>query len=171
MSNDEFGQRPFAEGTLRGIRAFSVTSTGGLTGVVHKQAWSAEVNVAQCMKPKVSFFVPSNGVEREHELVSLGCACGMYAYFDGSNDYIHDRWHTHNSAIAGVIEGWGKCVVGTRGFRCEKAIIKALVVPMGHTSEHLAEVLGQVQSRYPVAWFDSQDAALVEFPLTNAWSA
>ena len=51
------------------------------------------------------------------------CACGFYAYYDGSNDY-HAK-----GRISAVVEGYGETLVGTRGFRAAKARIIALRIP------------------------------------------
>lgn len=56
-----------------------------------------------------------------HSLV--GCKCGFYGYYDGSNDY-------HQSdRVSAVVEGYGEVVIGTRGFRATKARIVALTIP------------------------------------------
>lgn len=173
----EFGQRPFAAGSLTGLRTFRITDAGALTGVVHKGLWGSGVNQAECLAPSgiINFLggrQPLRGPDAPgHQLASLNCTCGWHAYFDGSNDYASQRWIMHNQyGLSGVIEGWGKCVVGSRGFRCEKAQIKALVVPQGHT-EWPDGLLQTVRDRYPVLWFDNEGAALHEFPLTNAWKS
>ena len=51
------------------------------------------------------------------------CACGFYAYYDGSNDY-HAK-----GRISAVVEGYGETLIGTRGFRASKARIIALRIP------------------------------------------
>lgn len=51
------------------------------------------------------------------------CACGFYAYYDGSNDY-HAK-----GRISAVVEGYGETLIGTRGFRASKARIVALRIP------------------------------------------
>lgn len=174
---EQFGQRPFVAGTLTGLRAFLVTPSGGLTGVMHRDLWTPAVNIAQCHAPRMMFppqliaAVSKSQKAPEpyvHTYVGLDCTCGFYAYFDGSNDYLHQRaWHL-GAHVAGIVEGWGKCVVGTRGFRCEKVRLRALILPAGHGEPDLATLLERVRDSYPsVPWFESQPAALAEFPLTG----
>jgi hypothetical protein len=52
------------------------------------------------------------------------CSCGFYAYYG-------EQEHQYNGQIAGVIEGYGETLVGTQGFRSEKARILALA-PYNH---------------------------------------
>jgi len=147
--------RPFAAGSLVGSRAWIIRDSGTLSGVYHRVPWSAGLNLAECL--------PTPGVgDGPHELVGIDCECGFYAYHDGSNDYWQDRVGWTDYRVAGIIEGWGRCVVGLRGFRCEKAEIRALVVP-----EDVDDVLmGRIRSRYPdVPWFDTQAEAVAAFPL------
>lgn len=61
----------------------------------------------------------------------LGCSCGFYAYYNGYNEYLD------SNAIVGIIEGYGETVIGTRGFRSQKARIVALapVVPLEKMEE------------------------------------
>lgn len=53
--------------------------------------------------------------------VDPSCMCGYWAYWDypkfGEN------------GVVGIIEGWGKTLIGDEGFRCQKAKIVALVLP------------------------------------------
>lgn len=59
----------------------------------------------------------------EHRVGGKDCHCGYYAYFDGDNDY------RDPSRVSAVIEGYGVCTYGDRGFRAEKAKLLALVLP------------------------------------------
>lgn len=49
-------------------------------------------------------------------------SCGLWAYHDGS------RYTVSMNTTSGVIRGYGKTQIGTRGFRASKADIEALVV-------------------------------------------
>lgn len=52
------------------------------------------------------------------------CSCGFYAYYSSSpNQYIN------GSRVTGIIEGYGNTLIGTLGFRSEKAKIVALYIP------------------------------------------
>lgn len=52
-----------------------------------------------------------------------GCTCGWYGYYQGSLNY------ANSDGISGIVEGFGLVRRGTRGFRAQKARIKALYVP------------------------------------------
>lgn len=97
--------------------------------------------------------------EAEHVIAGLTCGCGYYAYFDnGANPY-HKTGQVH-----GLIEGYGVATVGTRGFRCEKAKLLALIVKPKRENA-LTEA---VRRNYPEAHvFPSKRAALEQFPLTQ----
>jgi hypothetical protein len=63
-----------------------------------------------------------------HEAPSENCSCGFYAYTDPKSHEI-DGYYPASPYVLGVIKGTGRTLVGTRGFRCEKAEIIALLDP------------------------------------------
>ncbi len=101
--------------------------------------------------------------EAKHRAADLKCECGYYAYFDGGSNPYHYK-KTGEPQIHGVIEAYGLVTVGSRGFRAEKAVIKAVVVRPSRTQEYPIQL---VQRNYPdVAVYPSQGEALAAFPLT-----
>lgn len=145
---DEFSGRSYGVGSVRGVRSFDVDEFGRLRGVSYKDAWKPGENVAVCGRTRpaagwtsiggyspyttMTLYVDANGrqtnsppmVPTRPEPHSLAdCSHGFYAYYDGSNDYKAD------SRISAVVEGYGETLIGTRGFRSEKAKIVALCVP------------------------------------------
>jgi hypothetical protein len=59
-----------------------------------------------------------------HKIHECFSGHGFYAYHDGVMDYVApQRGRPH---VTGVIEGYGDAVIGSRGFRCEKARVVAL---------------------------------------------
>lgn len=104
----------------------------------------------------------------KHDLVSLACTCGFYAYFDGSNEYAEDAG---TLGITGIVEGYGKAVVGDRGFRAEKARIVALVAPdFNGLGSHSAQVLlrwQRVAEMYGVPMYGSAAQAVEAHPLSE----
>lgn len=50
------------------------------------------------------------------------CSCGFYAYFDGEKNVFAGVL----TSVAGVIEGYGETLIGTKGFRSMKSRIVAL---------------------------------------------
>lgn len=59
----------------------------------------------------------------KHQVASLSCSCGFYAYTDReANPY-----HEDGNNLIGIVRGSGVATVGSRGFRCESAEVVALV--------------------------------------------
>lgn len=124
----------FAAGAIKGLRTWDVDDQGRLHGVTHKTIWTPGENVAKCEQgagrytPCPTYWtscsdptcVPHKGhfIASEPHAFDPDCSCGFWAYDE----------HTFkpHGAILGIIEGFGKTTVGTRGFRCEKARIVAL---------------------------------------------
>jgi hypothetical protein len=197
----EFADRPFAAGSLTGVRSFRVTADGMLTGVVHRGVWQPGVNEAVCTRgtapwqafaaiaqsgvcsmAQMSWAFESMGAQTrgevflkkrpksppppappapptrpEHQTGTLDCTCGFYAYFDDGHNPHHDSGN-----LLGIVEGFGVCTVGSRGFRSSKARLRALVDTIW--SERKLDV---VRANYPdVPIFPTLAAALSEFPLT-----
>jgi hypothetical protein len=112
---------------------------------------------------------PEPHVIPEHQVAT--CSCGFYAYFDEANDY------ADSTTVTGVIEAYGKVTIGTRGFRAEKARLRALVIPRlrnsdpnRHKGSRLTRTQTQrVRANYPaVPIFDTQSAMTAEFTTTEA---
>lgn len=138
----DFSDRPFVAGSLIGVRAFDVDGLGRLVGPTYPQVFKPGENVAGCfvgsaftkrshsfeaaldrLNGKKATPVSPAPARPQHQVGNVNCGCGFYAYFDGSNTYgQHDR-------VTAVVEGYGVCTVGDRGFRAEKARLVALVDP------------------------------------------
>lgn len=98
-----------------------------------------------------------------HDVGSLTCECGFYAYFDGGDDY-HSK---ASMAVTGIVEGYGHVVAGVRGFRAEKARVLALIKPKRDVlvGQRLWE---QVAHNYvDVPTFKTVNQALAEHPLSD----
>lgn len=144
----EFSDRPLVAGSLIGTRSFRVDKLGRLTGVSHREVWRPGLNEAECRKGSgwnlggsigngATFYYyggPSGTVrvtaepdlkdEKPHQVASLDCACGFYAYTDTASNPHHEEGN-----VLAVVEASGVATVGTRGFRAEKAEIVALIAP------------------------------------------
>jgi hypothetical protein len=66
---------------------------------------------------------------REHLIgIDPECECGFYAYTATTdNPYLRSDRSLH---VQGIIQGWGRTIIGTKGFRCTMARIAALVLPL-----------------------------------------
>lgn len=106
----DFSGIDLVPGVVRGVRAFRVDDLGRLQAINYPTVWKPGENVAKCQ-----------ATPGRHPIGD--CSCGFYAFHDGSNDY-----HT-TTGISAVVEGYGETVLGTRGFRSQKARIVALQLP------------------------------------------
>jgi hypothetical protein len=120
-------------------------------------------------------------VAKNHTVAGVKCTCGFYAYFDGGNDYLIQMnqqsygsgWITIGGSdddaprIGAIVEGWGVCTVGTRGFRAEKAKVVALIIP-DSTKGRLEVAFTKALRNYPdVQVFDTERDAIRAIPLTD----
>lgn len=183
----EFTGWGFAVGDVRGTRAWVADRDGQLYGVTHAQAWTPGENHAKCLRvrPTASWTCACGCGQRvaanDGRMVSDPCAgmepscgCGFYAYLHGHNDYLIEYSGPPNSMVGGVIRGWGKTVVGPRGFRTEKAEILALYVPsdgylyfgtrLGRNGQRL---LGTLEANYGVPAFSDWRELLDQYPPTE----
>jgi hypothetical protein len=105
---------------------------------------------------------------RNHVVAAADCTCGFYAYVDGSNQYMETDFSYRNTLrVAAVIEGYGVCTVGNRGFRASKARLKALVLPLPDNPIE-GQRLRLVERNYAgVDSFADTLAALSAYPLSN----
>lgn len=181
----EFSDRTFVAGSLFGLRAFNVDRLGRLTGVTVPAVFTPNENDAKCKKPDTmsiyySFSMPRmvfgpNGdlqtmepqnpekaaVKPPHTTAGIDCTCGYHAYFDGENDY------KEPNRIAGIIEGYSVCTVGSRGFRASKAGLVAVIAPKAKFHDVTRWEL--VARNYPdVPVYDSKRDALDAHPLSTA---
>lgn len=116
----DFSDRPFVAGSITGLRSFRVEKDGTLLGPVTGYRFAPGENVAVCT-PYWSLFADL----LDHQVGQLSCGCGYYAYFDLEAN----PFHHPDTAVYGLIQGYGVTTVGSRGFRAEKAKLLALVSP------------------------------------------
>lgn len=145
---NQFADRPFVAGSLIGIRSFGLTAGFLAAPLRAHMIWGNGENLARCALTTRKFQIglPTG----DHQIAGMGCQCGFYAYFRVG----HNPHHTQGNVL-GLIEGYGVATVGSRGFRCSKARIVALI--------------GQPEQfpRYPgIPVFPDVDSAVTEFPLT-----
>jgi hypothetical protein len=117
MSAGDFAGLGFAIGTVKGVRAWDVDKLGRLRAVYKTDAiWKPGENVAKCR-------YNHKETDKYTRYPMTDCACGFYAFYKDNNEYASKH------RISGVIEGYGQTVIGTKGFRAEKAKIVALHIP------------------------------------------
>lgn len=149
----DFADRAFHVGSLTGVRVFGVNDAGMLTGAVYTDwVWQPGTNLAECFA--------ITGRRDGHELLAKDCRCGMYAYYNGALQTFSSR-----PVVVGIITGWGRYCCGSRGFRAEKAVIRALVRP---PEKELVGEFDAIAAHYPKARiYDSQEDAVQAIPLTD----
>jgi hypothetical protein len=168
---------PLAAGSVTGVRLWHVDMTsaeavahgtavpveGLLTGVFGG-AWRRGENVAVC---------GGSGPDAppcHRDLVPTpGCGCGFWAYWALRYAWRCDYYWRGD--VVGVIQGYGRTRLGTRGCRCGKARILGLHVrpagtdgrPRGLHHHDLAEIL---ENHYGVPCYPTLAELLAAHPLT-----
>jgi hypothetical protein len=128
----DFGGTPLAVGTVTGHRAWNVDHLGRLRGITHPAVWLPGENVAACKGHRGSSMYFGWGVETpekrepctDEQIPVDSCGCGFWAYHAGG-----DRPKPSDERAIGIVEGYGRTIIGTKGFRSQKARIVAVVLP------------------------------------------
>jgi hypothetical protein len=188
-SKNEFEGLPFdfAVGEVYGLRMWKMDSYGRLRARNWDKAkpWRPGENVAECVEmPENSWsamwgqiYSSSMGLsvsttsppKPPHDTPSEKCGCGFYAYTE--SHHADTLPYKDRNVVLGVIKGTGRTLMGTKGFRCEKAEIIALRDPTRggtKTDPWRVEQLAKLKEVYPGVPIVESRAALLEFaPLTN----
>lgn len=158
-----FSDRPFAVGTVVGLRAFRLRN-GQLGAATRDAIWQPGENVARCIQDPILDDVTLP----EHPVGSLECRCGFYAFFSTRNDYMGngcDCAVCQKDWVAGIIAGYGIVTIGSKGFRANKARIVALVVGDEPWNHEMRETLNRTQPGVPI--YPTQQEALAQHPTTQ----
>lgn len=154
MSNGFSGHEvPLVPGTLRGYREWIRRTDRHLAAVSYNTVWEDGVNQAICQYQRLMTI--SGLPSRQHRLGEGSvpgprCTCGFYAVHEPDER----KWMDH--CLFGVIEASGRVIVGTRGFRAEKARIVAVYAP---------ELTDGLIRNYPsVTWFTDRERMLEVYP-------
>jgi len=150
----------FAAGTIRGIRGWNLDRRGRLVGTWNQDfIWKPETHLGVC--PYHSFSRMRAVVKNERlwsfsdevdstpapvtPEIEPSCSCGLYAYTDfESFDNAYGTLPVH-----GIVEGYGKTVVGEYGFRASSARIVALALI--YRDEYLDEIARDSFIRWPLS--------------------
>lgn len=144
-----------AIGEVYGFRTWKVDTYGRLRAlhVDQSRPWRPGVNEAVChrshyanggyvygqlMRSYSFVFDPSSSSvvaepakpepkPEQHAIPDEKCQCGFYAYTDLRHEETAD--YHGEGFITGIVQGTGRTLIGTKGFRCEKAEIVALLDP------------------------------------------
>lgn len=140
FSGKDAGDYEFSIEPVIGVRGFRVDKLGRLTGWAYQKPWSNGENIAVCHRMGYS-----EDCKAKHNHDDMGmprtrredacivddpcddmaeCDHGFWAYFDDIQSSSINMETVH-----GVVAGYGKVLVGEKGFRAEKAKIEALCLP------------------------------------------
>jgi len=144
------------------VNGAPVRAEGLLTGVFGG-VWRRGENVAVCGGG------PGSPPCHRDLVPAPGCGCGFWAYWALRYAWRCDYYW--RGEVIGIIQGYGRTRIGTRGCRCSKARILALHVrpadpddqPASLGYRDVAEVLG---SYYEVPCYPSLTEMLAAHPLT-----
>lgn len=110
-----------------------------LRQVTRPAGWNFWDETAQEMRYTDEEPVALFGNQEEEGHSPLGCQCGMHGYLQGSMDYANSP-----HAVSGIVRAFGKVVLGERGFRAQRAEIRALYFPLREEEEGTATLTGSI---------------------------
>ena len=109
----DFTSTEFAVGSVFGLRSWRLLSQGKyLESPVKHKVWYPDLDVYQA---------DCNAYGNFHlwqEIPKPNCECGFYFY--------RPEYFIPCGNVMGLVEGFGKTIIGSKGYRCEKLRIKAL---------------------------------------------
>lgn len=112
-----------------------MTGYGWLSGAYGGQWEPGVENVAHCRVPvsdvtvqaydPSAILVPQAFYPPRHRSPDTTCQCGFYAFWstDAAMPFLGANGEL---PVLGVIEGYGRCLMGEKGLRCEKARIRGV---------------------------------------------
>lgn len=177
-------ETPLVVGSVNGYRMFTMDHEGRLHAFSNEwYIWKPGENVAVCKVATVnryvlgstSFVLSHNpaGPQCTERVPNPACTCGFYAYHcklgdsPGWGEAPKDSIH-----MMGIVECYGKVVIGSKGMRCEKARIRALFLRDTRSTKPYTpsrDLYGLCKSNYPdVEFFTGRKRisnALKQYPL------
>ncbi len=164
---------PLVLGSIRGLRKFNINAANELTGLFYRQAWHVGENVAHHhnimkMYPYAYYGLPySSPQEPIEEDVNaevhsgkafMECKCGFYAFYG----YEHAQEIAYLAEVIGVIEGYGEVIIGSKGFRAQKAKIIALAPLKDIAPSRMEHLLVRYEG---IPFFDKRERMEAEYPV------
>ena len=151
---------------LRGWREWALTADGlrGSQG----RLWSPGVNTARCHgKHAITLRVLDEALSRAGiaapiHTVEPWCTCGLYSWKRP------DRISGRTAKVAGVVELWGRVLIGEHGFRAQYARVVAICGPPGGAdgagpARPTHGERSAVAARYDVPYYGELDNAVRHF--------
>lgn len=110
---------------LVGFREWAVWRDGGgprLRSLFHPTVWPSDRALgAVCLRPLI--WHGRTGVGHKG-VPDVMCECGIYAFREPEFDTLRGA---KGPKVRGVVQGWGRYVLGTTGWRCEFARVAAML--------------------------------------------
>ncbi len=172
------GESQLSLGYVLGVRGFRLDEMGRFTGWTHQVVWTPGMNTAECQKTEVvcgkRTHDPYTGTRRHRHVGTCyrkikcekdiaDCDHGFWAYF---TEFDNQNTDLKDESFPAIIKGYGKVVLGTKGFRSEKAEIVAVVVPNTYDSD--ATQVALIRRNYPdVQLFDTAAAMFDAYPVED----
>jgi hypothetical protein len=147
------GDFEFTPGSVLGVRWWTFPAPDvpyepfeiPVYGAAHPQltgntgyAWQPGLNEAVCGRGRARpAITTASGVTLTtaaqempgHEVPEESCACGFWAYWSEQVARTHAMGYGPGIPVVGVVEGFGRTLIGDKGFRAQKARIVAVHVP------------------------------------------
>lgn len=167
MSGPFSGQTEFAAGSVFGFRNWVYDPRRQQICGMYNWLWPPREKVYLAKCSRLIAWFPDKGKQfiPEHDVPSPDvCSCGFYAYWKPSPCI-----SPNPDRIIGVIEGFGRTLIGNRGFRSEKARITGLCIP---DSSSLSKVVGihkSLSEKYDVPVYTDEEELLASCPLTTEY--
>jgi len=148
---------------VRGWREWTITADGlrGAQGGI----WRPGTNAAQCLGKHAAMLrvldhaLGAAGLATPPHTVERWCTCGLYSWRRP------DRIRARSAKIAGVVESWGRVLVGEHGYRAQYSQVVAVCGPrrdVGDAPPSRDERVA-VANRYAVPYFETLDDAIAQF--------
>lgn len=159
MSDYSGHEVPLVPGTLRGYRSWTIDSNGFLHPINPwpNSAWTNGINESVCHGDH-----GRSDMDRCGSSPGKNCTCGFYAtHIPFYATHIPLPWR---GSVIGVIEASGRVIIGTQGFRAQKARIVAVVDPV---AQHRWTAHGRAMllDNYPdVDWFQDPERMWEKYP-------
>lgn len=178
----------FAVGAIKGLRSWKADDQGRLRGVTYPAVWLPDENLAVCKEPggkyepcpkadDMTIYFYGRGTCSDPTCTPRGhfVAASETHAFDaehGCGFWAYDEHHFNpHGDVVGVIEGYGKTTIGTKGFRCEKARIVALCREDADGDDLSLSLWLRLKQLYPSAEFfeDYDDMVMAHRAVLMSW--
>jgi hypothetical protein len=169
---------PLVAGSVIGLRAWRLDDFGELLAYAQKAAppWRPGENESVCLasglsgpmdqwpcSPDCVTCRDAIALRTNGHTFDARCTCGFYGVFRPG--HIPTR-NSPEYVVVGVIEAYGRTVIGPGGFRASKAKVLALTGPPG--AAYPASIFGRLSERWgSVPFLPSLAHAVAEFPITD----